>query len=69
MASRRAYLRLSHLSEDLAGNGERVGNALRQVDEIMVLAAWLKKVEAFKLHNRFLVLPRDSHHQPLLFHD
>ena len=24
MASRRAYLRLSHLSKDLAGNGERV---------------------------------------------
>ena len=46
MASRHAYLRLSHLLEDLAGNDERVGNALCQVDEIMVWAAWvnLKKV-------------------------
>jgi hypothetical protein len=44
MASRRAYLRLSHLSEDPAGNGERVGSALRQVDEIMILAAWVEKV-------------------------
>lgn len=44
MASRRAYLRLSHLLEDLAGNDERVGSALRQVGEILVLAAWVKKV-------------------------
>ena len=44
MASRRACLRLSHLLEDLSGNGERVGSALRQVDEIMVLAAWVRKV-------------------------
>ena len=43
MASRRAYLRLSHLSEDLAGNDERVGSVLRQVDGIMVLAAWIRK--------------------------
>ena len=42
MASRRVCSRLSHLLEDLAGNGERVGSALRQVGEIMILAAWVQ---------------------------